>query len=459
MIHKNAFAKKMFCIILAVLFLAMGSGCSAQAISSADTTNVLTPGSPQAEKTGTSISSPPKDSSALAEGYRAICDAGSTYIAVGTGGRIDKIKIDKTVTRVPSATKACLNDVISLQGTDIAVGDNGTILIAKDGGSFQLAKSGTKKSLNSVAFFREKFWAAGADGVLLRSSDGERWEVVDSGIKNNILSITANSKLCMAVTREGQILISADGLKWNLTDYNKIYEGYSELYWFKSIRACGDAFLIVGEYQKHPGIPAILSSDTGEVWSETVLKKINDKPAEEFFPLAINAITVDWDQLVAAGNEGKLLTVTDCSECNKLDTLGSKNINDMVSANGYLALAGDGFWFDVRKSDAFRQYSIKAEQARKDSQNGAYIVDVRTDDEYNQMHIKGAIHIPVDTVDAELEKRIPDKSSKIIFYCAKGVRAQKALEKALILGYEKVYNLGGIGDWPYDTEAGTSSRQ
>jgi phage shock protein E len=459
MIHKNVFAKRMFCIILAILFLAMGSGCSAQAISSADTTNVLMPGSPQAEKIGTSISSPPKDSSALAEGYRAICDAGSTYIAVGTGGRIDKIKPDKTVTRVSSATKACLNDVISLNGTDIAVGDQGTILIAKDGGSFQSAKSGTKKSLFSVTSFRESFWAAGAGGVLLRSADGKQWEAVDSGIKNNILSISANEKMCMAVTREGQILMSTDGSKWNITDYNKIYEGYSELFWFKSVRGCGDVFFIAGVYQKNPGIPAILSSDTGEVWREAVLKNINDKPAEEFFPLAINAITVDWDQLVAAGNGGKLLTVTDCSECNKLDTLDNKNINDMVSANGYLALVGDGFWFDVRKSDAFRQYNIKAEQALKDYKNGAYIVDVRTDDEYNQKHIKGAIHIPVDTVEAELGKWIPDKSSKIIFYCAKGVRAQKALEKALLLGYEKVYNLGGISDWSYDTEAGTSSGQ
>ncbi|MDF3002269.1 MAG: hypothetical protein K0Q48_2388, partial [Bacillota bacterium] len=228
MIHKNVFAKRMFCIILAILFLAMGSGCSAQAISSADTTNVLMPGSPQAEKIGTSISSPPKDSSALAEGYRAICDAGSTYIAVGTGGRIDKIKVgtggridkikaDKTVNRVSSATKACLNDVISLNGTDIAVGDQGTILIAKDGGSFQSAKSGTKKPLFSLTVFRENFWAAGAGGVLLRSADGKQWEAVDSGIKNNILSISANEKMCMAITREGQILMSTDGSKWNIT--------------------------------------------------------------------------------------------------------------------------------------------------------------------------------------------------------------------------------------------------
>ncbi len=457
MTFRNPFFKTLFCFILSVLFLAMSSGCTSQAISSADETKGLMLSSAQAEKTGTSLTSPPKESAVLPEGYRAVCDAGPTYIAVGTGGRIDRIQSDKTAARVPSHTTACLNDVVSTNGTDVVVGDAGVILVAKNGGEFKAVKSGTKKSLMGVTEFQGRFWAAGADGVLIHSADGEHWESADSGVKNKILSICANDKMCMAVTREGQILISMDGSKWNVTDYNKIYEVYSELFWFKSIRACGDAFLIVGEYQKNPGIPAILSSDTGEVWREAAIKNINDKPAEEFFPLAINAITVDWDQLVAAGNGGKLLTVTDCSECNKLDTLGSKNINDMVSANGYLALVGDGFWFDVRKSDAFRQYNIKAEQALKDYKNGAYIVDVRNDEEYGQNHIKGSIHIPVDNVETELEQKIPDKSSKVIFYCAKGVRAQKALEKALLMGYEKVYNLGGISDWPYDTEAGSAS--
>lgn len=429
---KKPLSKRLSCLILAVLFLATISGCTSQAISAADTSRVQ-------------------------EGYRAVCDGGTEYIAVGTGGRIDRIKSDKTVTKLPLVTTVCLNGVISANGIDVTVGNGGTILFAKKSGEFKTAKSGTKRSLYGVAVFNGSFFAAGAKGVLLTSSDGEHWKSMDSGLKNDILSISANDKLCMAVTREGQILMTADGNKWNVMDYNALYEGYSELCWFQDVRACGNAFVIVGEYQKHPGSPAILSSETGEVWREFVFTEINDKPGEEFFPLTVNAVTVDWDQLVAACNSGKLLTVTECSECNKLDTLCSQNINDLVSANGQLALVGGGFWFDIRKSDSFRQYSIGAEQALKDVSNGAYIVDVRTDEEYGQEHIKGSLHIPVENVETELEKWIPDKSGEIIFYCAKGVRAQKALEKALLMGYEKVYNLGGISDWPYDTEAGISS--
>ncbi len=457
---KNLLSKRLSCFILAVLFLVMNSGCSSHAVSAADTSKVLPPpSSSQAEKAGKSLLSPSKQASVVPEGYQAVCDAGTTYLAVGTGGRIDRIKPDKTVTRLPAATTACLNDVISNNGMDITVGDEGVILFAKDGGEFKPAESGTKKSLYGVTVFQGTFWAAGADGALLCSSDGEHWVLMDSGIKNNILSISANDKMCMAVTREGQILMSADGTTWNITDYNTLYKGYSELCWFRSIRACGDAFVIAGEYQKYPGSPAILSSDTGEVWRESAFMKINDKPSEELFPINVNAVAVDWDQLVVACDGGKLLTVTECSECNKLDILGSQDINDLASSDDSLALVGNDFWFEVRKCDTFRQYGIRAEQALKDYNRGAFIVDVRTEDEYDQEHIPGAIHIPDDSIETELEKRILDKSSEIIFYCAKGVRAQKALEKALLMGYEKVYNLGGISDWPYDTEAGISNNR
>lgn len=434
MSRKDLLSKRLSCFILAVLVLTINSGCSSsQAMSAADTNKTQQ------------------------QGYRAVYAEGDTYIAVGTGGRIDRIKPDKTVTRLPSGTKVCFNDVISANDTDVAVGDGGVILFSKNNGNFKPAKSGTKKSLSGVTAFQGTFWATGAGGVLLCSSDGVHWKLKDSGIKNNILSIAANDKMCMAVTREGQILTSTDGAIWNVTDYNKLYEGYSELFWFQAVRACGNSFVIVGKHQKDPGTPAVLSSETGEVWREYAFTEINGKPGEEFFPLTVNAVVVDWDQLVTACNGGKLLTVTECSECNKLDILGDQNINDLAAANGLLALVGNEFWFDVRKSDAFRQYGIRAEQALTDYNNGAYIVDVRTDAEYVQAHIKGSVHIPVDNVETELEKQIPDKSSEIIFYCAKGVRAQKALEKALLMGYKKVYNLGGIKDWPYVTEAGISS--
>lgn len=388
------------------------------------------------------------------EGYRAVWYDGSSFIAAGTNGRIDRIKPDKTVTGSSAPEDVCLHDVASMDGTDVAVGESGVILASKDGGNFIRVRSGTAKSLYGVTVFKGSFWAAGEGGILLCSPDGEHWKPVKSDLNNNIVSIAANEEMCMAVTREGQILMSGDGRLWEVLDYNKFYEGCAKPCRFSSIRACGDLFIVAGEYTDLPGTPAILSSVTGETWYEHIPVEINDMPSDEFYPLAVNAVAADWDQLVAACDGGKLLTLTDCIVCNKLDVICDQNINDILFADGFIVLVGDGFWFDVRKSDAFRQYSISAEQALKDYINGAYIVDVRTDEEYSGLHIKGSVHIPLDELEINLEHIIPDRDRKIIFYCQKGVRAQKAMETALDLGYRNVYNLGGIGDWPYDTETG-----
>lgn len=393
----------------------------------------------------------------VSEGYRGVCYDGNSYIAVGTSGRIDRIKPDKTITKLSNVTTENLNSVISTNGIDVAVGDNGTVLFAKDGNNFKSAKSSTTKSLYSVTIFQSSFLASGAEGTLIYSSDGDHWIPINTGIKNDIISISANERMCMAVTKESQILMSIDGQKWDVLDYNTFYKGYSEPCRFQNVRAFGYVFYIVGEYLNYTGHPVILSSDTGEIWMEHTPLRINDKPSEESYPLIINAATVDLDQLIVACNDGKLLTITQCITCNQLDVVGDKNINDLVSANGLLALVGDGFWFDILQSGNFRQYNISAEQALIDYNNGAYIVDVRTDHEYSQLHIKGSIHIPIDELDTKLEKEIPDRSSEIIFYCGMGGRAQNALEKALLMGYENVYNLGGIGDWPYDTETGSIS--
>lgn len=428
----SMFKKKLFYIVITVFLLIAFSGCNL--------------GSAKAAKSN--------KGGRVNQGYRSVCFDGTNYLAVGTEGRIDQISADKTVTARKSGVDVCLNGVYSANGINVVVGDRGIILTAKSGDDFHKADSGVRKELNSVTLFHGEFLAAGAEGTLLHSKDGEKWTSVKTEIKNDIRSISANEKMCMAVTREGQILMSSNAQDWSILDYNQVYKGYDKTYWFHSIRACGDTFFLAGEYQENAGIPIIMSSDTGEVWRAHLLTQVNGADLEKVLPISINAIGINWDQLIAVGNSGKVLTLPECARCNKLTVLNERNINDMAASDGQMAVVGDGFWFDILKSDTFRQYSIKAEQAKTDRDNGAYIVDVRTPEEYASSHVKGALHIPVDKIETALETAVPDKSKELIFYCAKGVRAQQALEKALQLGYEKVYNLGGINDWPYEKEEG-----
>lgn len=73
------------------------------------------------------------------------------------------------------------------------------------------------------------------------------------------------------------------------------------------------------------------------------------------------------------------------------------------------------------------------------------IIDVRSNQEYEEGHINGAINIPVYNIVNEINKIERDKERVIILYCSSGTRSKKAKTELEKLGYENVYNLkGGI---------------
>ena len=144
------------------------------------------------------------------------------------------------------------------------------------------------------------------------------------------------------------------------------------------------------------------------------------------------------------------MTVTNCAVCNQLTEVTDQDLRTIAYGDGKLLVAGDDFFADVIDSSQTRQYQIKAEQALTDFQAGAVIIDVREESELKENgYITGSIHIPLSEIKDGLPRAVPDRQSELIFYCAKGGRAQKALETALELGYVRVYNLGGLSDWPY----------
>lgn len=82
------------------------------------------------------------------------------------------------------------------------------------------------------------------------------------------------------------------------------------------------------------------------------------------------------------------------------------------------------------------------------------ILDVREEDEYKLGHIKDAINISVNELD-NITKVVSDKNTTILVYCRTGIRAKKAAANLAILGYNDVYNFGGINSWPYELEEGS----
>ena len=107
---------------------------------------------------------------------------------------------------------------------------------------------------------------------------------------------------------------------------------------------------------------------------------------------------------------------------------------------------------DVPVSQAVK---IDAEEARRMmDEEEVIIVDVRTEEEYEEAHIEGALLLTLDQIDSKAESVIPDKEKTYLIYCRSGNRSAQAAEKLVEMGYANIYDFGGIIDWPYDTVSG-----
>ena len=95
---------------------------------------------------------------------------------------------------------------------------------------------------------------------------------------------------------------------------------------------------------------------------------------------------------------------------------------------------------------------ITAEQAMERMNEAApwILLDVRTEEEFNEEHIEGAILIPDHEISSRIESEIPDKDIIIFVYCRSGRRSANAAYEMVNMGYTNVYDFGGIIDWPYD---------
>ncbi len=83
------------------------------------------------------------------------------------------------------------------------------------------------------------------------------------------------------------------------------------------------------------------------------------------------------------------------------------------------------------------------------------IVDVRTQAEYEEVRIEGALLIPDYEIADAGPDLLPDKDAVILVYCRSGRRSENASRILIDLGYLNVFDFGGIIDWPYETVSGS----
>ena len=96
--------------------------------------------------------------------------------------------------------------------------------------------------------------------------------------------------------------------------------------------------------------------------------------------------------------------------------------------------------------------SISAQEAKAlmDSESDYVIFDARTQSEFDEGHIAGAILMPEYEVAERAENELKNKNQLILVYCRSGRRSKIAAQALADLGYTNVKEFGGIIDWPYD---------
>ena len=91
---------------------------------------------------------------------------------------------------------------------------------------------------------------------------------------------------------------------------------------------------------------------------------------------------------------------------------------------------------------------VTAEEASREQQAGALLVDVREAEEFAKEHAAGAVHLSRGTLELKIEEQAPDPTTPIVCYCGGGSRSALAAESLQRMGYTNVASLaGGFKAW------------
>lgn len=111
----------------------------------------------------------------------------------------------------------------------------------------------------------------------------------------------------------------------------------------------------------------------------------------------------------------------------------------------------------VQSSEPELSYlNISAQEAKAlmETETDYVILDVRTEEEFAEKRIPGALLIPDYEIAEKAEELLKDKSQLLLVYCRSGRRSKLASEELVRLGYTNIREFGGIIDWPYETVSG-----
>ena len=106
----------------------------------------------------------------------------------------------------------------------------------------------------------------------------------------------------------------------------------------------------------------------------------------------------------------------------------------MEHSNEFLALVNDA-------KSRVRETNVEDTQRRM--AEGAVLIDVREDNEFEAAHAKGARHMGRGIIERDIVKAVPQKDAELILYCGGGFRSALAADSLQKMGYTNVWSMAG----------------
>ena len=109
-------------------------------------------------------------------------------------------------------------------------------------------------------------------------------------------------------------------------------------------------------------------------------------------------------------------------------------------------------FLEIAEDARSRVMEISVEETLKKVKNGANLIDVREDNEFESGHAENAVHLGRGVIERDIVGKFPDKDRELILYCGGGYRSALAADNLQKMGYKNVFSMAG--GWAAWTEAG-----
>ena len=108
----------------------------------------------------------------------------------------------------------------------------------------------------------------------------------------------------------------------------------------------------------------------------------------------------------------------------------------MKHSEGFLKIVNDS-------KTRIKEITMVETRERLSNNPAAKLVDVREDNEWDDAHAAGAIHLGKGIIERDIEATVPDKSTELILYCGGGYRSALAADVLQTMGYTNVWSMAG----------------